>query len=69
VLPDGIEYFAGDLTEEENQVVYATANPQLQLCSTRRSKIRPGGTSRAGTSWGRRIAAFTPISKERPRSA
>ncbi len=27
MLPDGIEYFAGDLTEEEKQVVYATANP------------------------------------------
>jgi pimeloyl-ACP methyl ester carboxylesterase len=25
--PEGIEYFAGDLTEEEKQVVYATANP------------------------------------------
>jgi len=25
--PDGIEYFAGDLSEEEQQVVYATANP------------------------------------------
>jgi pimeloyl-ACP methyl ester carboxylesterase len=27
MLPEGIEYFAGDLTEEEKQVVYATANP------------------------------------------
>ena len=27
MLPDGIEYFAGDLTEEEKQVVYATASP------------------------------------------
>ena len=27
MLPEGIEYFAGDLTEEEQQVVYATANP------------------------------------------
>jgi pimeloyl-ACP methyl ester carboxylesterase len=27
MLPEGIEYFAADLTEEEKQVVYATANP------------------------------------------
>ena len=27
MLPEGIEYFAGDLPEEEKQVVYATANP------------------------------------------
>jgi pimeloyl-ACP methyl ester carboxylesterase len=27
MLPDGIEYFAGDLTEAEKQVVWATANP------------------------------------------
>ena len=27
MLPEGIEYFAGDLTEEEKQVVCATANP------------------------------------------
>ena len=27
MLPAGIEYFAGDLSEEEQQVVYATANP------------------------------------------
>ena len=27
MLPEGIEYFAGDLKEEEKQVVYATANP------------------------------------------
>src|SRR5580692_676288 len=27
MLPAGIEYFAGDLTEQEKQVVYATANP------------------------------------------
>lgn len=27
MLPEGIEYFAGDLTEEEKQIVYATANP------------------------------------------
>lgn len=27
MLPDGIEYFAGDLTEEEKQIVWATAAP------------------------------------------
>ena len=27
MLPEGIEYFAGDLPEEEQQVVYATASP------------------------------------------
>src|SRR5580658_5118099 len=27
LLPDGIDCFAGDLTEEEKQVVWATANP------------------------------------------
>ena len=27
MLPEGIEYFAGDLTEEEKQVVWATASP------------------------------------------
>src|ERR1700722_31516 len=27
MLPEGIEYFAGDLTEDEKQVVYATASP------------------------------------------
>jgi pimeloyl-ACP methyl ester carboxylesterase len=27
MLPEGIDYFAGDLTEEEKQVVWATANP------------------------------------------
>ncbi len=27
MLPEGIEYFAGDLPDEEQQVVYATANP------------------------------------------
>jgi pimeloyl-ACP methyl ester carboxylesterase len=27
MLPDGIEYFAGDLSEEEKQIVWATATP------------------------------------------
>ena len=27
MLPDGIDYFAGDLTDAEKQVVYATASP------------------------------------------
>jgi pimeloyl-ACP methyl ester carboxylesterase len=27
MLPEGIEYFAGDLPEEEKQIVYATASP------------------------------------------
>ena len=38
MLPEGIEYFAGDLTEEEKQVVYATANPPAATLFSARSQ-------------------------------
>ncbi|MFZ0666542.1 MAG: alpha/beta hydrolase [Acidimicrobiales bacterium] len=42
LLPEGIENFAGDLTEEEKQVVWATANPPAATLFDQKPK---------GTAW------------------
>lgn len=50
MLPSGIGYFAGDLPEQEQELVWAMQGCPTQACSTRSSPAPPGGRSRAGTS-------------------
>src|SRR6202020_1173997 len=38
MLPSGIGYFCGDLSEEEQEVVWAAATPPPSNCSTRNPK-------------------------------
>ena len=68
MLPEGIEYFAGDLTEEEKQVVWATANPPAATLFSAQSHPWPGGKSRAGALWPRTTRASTLISRGPPPS-
>ena len=52
LLPDGVECFAGDLSEEEQKLVWATQGvPAVGPVQPEGSKAPPGGPSRAGTSW------------------
>ena len=55
--PDGVPCFAGDLSPEEQGVVYATHfAPAPSICSPRSWMASLGGRSRAGLSWPPRIA-------------
>ena len=51
MLPEGIGCFAGDLSEQEQQLVWATQIvPDADLFNARGSTAPPGARSRAGTS-------------------
>jgi pimeloyl-ACP methyl ester carboxylesterase len=69
LLRDGVDYFAGDLTDEEKELTWATAMAPVPICLNRRSTVSPGGRSRAGTSSARTTTPSTPISRAQPRSA
>ena len=59
--PEGIDCFAGDLSEQEKKLVWATqCVPRLPTCSTRKSEELPGDRSRAGTLLPKTTAPSTP---------
>ena len=59
MLPDGIKYFAGDLPEQEQKLVWATQGvPDANLFSAK-TETPPGGRSPAGTSWPTRTTPST----------
>jgi pimeloyl-ACP methyl ester carboxylesterase len=63
IKPEGVKYFAGDLSEQEQKLVWATHYPRLPTCSSSRSSMRsPGDRSRAGISWRGRTRPFILIS-------
>ena len=65
---DGVQYFAGDLSEQEQKVGWATKVCRPSICSTRRWKAPPGGRSRPGTSWARTTTPFIPSCSASSRS-
>ena len=60
MLPDGIESFAGDLSEEEKQFVWATATPPAANLFNEKVPGAAGGRSPAPTSWPRRTTPLIP---------
>ena len=60
--PEGIGCFAGDLSEQEQRLLWATHYaPAADLFALQRAGCQLGSQSRAGISWPRRIARCTPI--------
>jgi len=53
MLPDGVECFAGDLSEEEKKVVWATHFVPAADLFTQKLDVLPGSRSPVRTSWPR----------------
>ena len=63
MLPSGTEFFAGDLSKEEQKLVWATHLHPSRICSSNRSSAPAtlrGGRSRAGTFWPRKTIPCIP---------
>jgi Predicted hydrolases or acyltransferases (alpha/beta hydrolase superfamily) len=62
IKPEGVKYFAGDLSEQEQKLVGRPTTRPLPTCSSSRSSTRlPGSRSRAGTSSLKRTKPCIPI--------
>jgi pimeloyl-ACP methyl ester carboxylesterase len=60
MLPDGVECFAGDLSEQEKKFVWATHFARPRTCSHKSSMVSPGCRSPVRTSWPPRTAPCNP---------
>ena len=72
MLPNGTEFFSGDLSEEEQKLVWATHYaPVADLFQQQkiRAETSRGSRSRAGTFWPRKTTPCIPISSAGSRSA
>jgi pimeloyl-ACP methyl ester carboxylesterase len=58
MLPDGVECFAGDLSEEEKKFVWATHFVPAADLFTQKLDVLPGSRSPVRTSWPRMTALF-----------
>jgi hypothetical protein len=63
MLPDGVECFAGDLSEEKKVVWAPPTLPRPRTCSHKSSMASPGGRSRARISWPLFIATTSAPTK------
>ena len=61
LLPEASSISAGDLSEQEKKLVWATQGVPLPTCSTRKSEELPGNRSQAGTSSAKKTAPSIPI--------
>ena len=59
--PEGTKYFCGDLSEQEQKLVWATQGVLDPTCSTRKPGEPLGRRSRAGTSSAKKIIPCIPI--------
>jgi pimeloyl-ACP methyl ester carboxylesterase len=60
MLPSGAACFAGDLPEQEQQLVWATHFAPAADLFLHNARASPGGPSRAGTSWPTTTTPSTP---------
>ena len=67
--PEGVVCFAGDLSPQEQQVVWATTMRRLPTCSAGMRPTSPGSRSRPGTSSPTTTGRFSPICNAFSRSA
>jgi hypothetical protein len=66
--PEGVVCFAGDLSEQEQKVVWAPIMRRLPTCSAGMPLAPPGSRSRLGTSWPTTTARFSRICNDSRRS-
>src|ERR1700674_638701 len=59
--PEGTKYFCGDLSEQEQKLVWATQGVPNPTCSRRKSGGPPGDRSRVGTSSAKKTKRCIPI--------
>jgi pimeloyl-ACP methyl ester carboxylesterase len=59
--PEGTKYFCGDLSEQEQKLVWATQGVPKPACSRRKSGEPLGSRSQAGTSSAKKTAPSNPI--------
>ena len=69
LLPSGTAYFAGDLPEQEQQLVWATQVTSAPDLFSRNAPAPRGSPSRAGTSWPTTTIQSIPSWNASPRSA
>jgi pimeloyl-ACP methyl ester carboxylesterase len=58
--PEGVACFAGDLSEQEQKIVWRLTSRPPRTCSRKMLPAPPGSPNRAGTSWPRVTAPFNP---------
>jgi pimeloyl-ACP methyl ester carboxylesterase len=66
--PEGVECFAGDLSEQEQKIVYATHYAPAADLFSRNALVPLGNRGRPGTSWPTTTARFTRICNASQRS-
>ena len=69
LLPSGTAYFAGDLPEQEQKLVWATQATPARTCSAATLRGPRGSPSRAGTSWPTTTTPSIPSWNASPQSA
>ena len=72
MLPSGTEFFAGDLSEEDQKLVGPPIMRPSTICSSNRSSAptkSPGGRSQAGTFWPRKTTLCIPTCNAGSQSA